>query len=132
MFPTPSSLGVNWSSYLTHGSFLIRNDHFWIFGWRRGGGWTTPKHREIAKRCPEYISSVVKVSSCSYLKTLLKFFHKLRFVTIWVEFCHNLSFLVLSQFDFLSGQNLSFWVFSQFDCFSFHNFFLSFFLFWVF
>ena len=23
------------------------------------------KHRKIAKRCPEYISSVVKVSSCS-------------------------------------------------------------------
>ena len=33
----------------------------------------TNKHREIAKRCPEYILSVVEVSSCSYQKTVLSF-----------------------------------------------------------
>ena len=50
-------------------------------------------------------------------------------ITIWVfEFCHNLIFWVLSQFEFLSfvtiwvfefRQNLSFWVLSQFEFFSF-------------
>ena len=31
------------------------------------------KHREIAKRCPEYISSVVELSSCSYQKIFFSF-----------------------------------------------------------
>ena len=64
------------------------------------------KHSEIAKRCPEYISAVVKVSSCSYQKTVVRiwvfeFFHNLSlsFVTIWV----------LSQFRFLSF--VAIWVF---------------------
>ena len=43
------------------------------------------KHYEIAKGCPEYISSVVKVSCCSNQKT----------------FCHKLSFLGLDLFSFV-------------------------------
>ena len=64
------------------------------------------KHREIAKRWPEYISSVVEVSSYSYQKTFLGFvkFEFLSFVTISVlSFYHNSSFFVLlfelSQFE---------------------------------
>ena len=75
----------------------------------------------IAKRCPENTSSVIKVSKCSYCKTVQVFFfinrdflyfhfcHNLGFVKTWLlsqfEFCHNLSFAttwVLSQFKFLS------------------------------
>ena len=40
-------------------------------------------------------------------------FHNTSFVTIWEKFCHNLSFWVLTQFDF--GHILSHWVLSQFE-----------------
>ena len=71
------------------------------------------KHSEIAKRCPEYISSVVEVSHCYYQKTVLSFFSSefelselefMSFVTILVffKFYHNSSFLVLLLFKFLS------------------------------
>ena len=76
------------------------------------------KHREIAKGCPEYTSSVVEVLSCSNQKTFkvlfkIKYFQnwmflvftksQLSLVTISVfEFCHYFSFLVLVQFEFLS------------------------------
>ena len=77
----------------------------------------------IAKSCPENISLVVEVSPL----LLLEFCHNLSFwvssqfeflsfVTIWVfDFCHHLSFLVLSQFKVLSFVTI--WVFelSQFD-----------------
>ena len=40
------------------------------------------KHRKIAKGCPEYISSVVKVSSCSYQNTFFinRFLSKFEFL----------------------------------------------------
>ena len=56
-------------------------------------------------------------------------------VTFWVfEICYNLSFLVLSQFDYLSFVTI--WVFgflSQFDFFSFVTicFFFSFVIIWI-
>ena len=76
--------------------------------------WLWDKHCEIAKRCSEYTSSVVKVSSCSYQKTVLSL------VRIWIvrirffELCHNLSFWVLSQFEFLSF--VAIWTF-EFCCY---------------
>ena len=69
-----------------------------------------------AKSCPKNISSVFVVSSCFYFKMSL---------LLLFEFCHNLSFWVLSQFDF-------FFILSQFEFSgfvtisvkSFSNFFL--------
>ena len=51
------------------------------------------KHRKIAKRCPVYISLVVKVSSCSYRNTVKKFV-RIWNVRVWVW--------VLSQFQFVA------------------------------
>ena len=77
------------------------------------------KHCEIAKRCPEYISSVVKVSSCSYQKTVSSFFRT------WV-----LRIRVLSQFEFLSVSQFEFCCYLSFSQFEFcHN--LSFVAIWV-
>ena len=72
------------------------------------------KHCENRKMCPENISLVVKEPNVLTKKTLINYFsHKLRFVIIQVlsqfeflsfvtiknlEYCHNLSFLVFSQF----------------------------------
>ena len=85
-------------------------NHFWfrIHVWKNIA--------RIAKHCPENISSVVKVSKCSYKNTLLKFFFflKMRFVIIYVlsifefEFCHTLRIWVLSQFKFLVLSQLEF------------------------
>ena len=79
---------------------------------------------KIAKCCPEYISLVVEVSSCSDQKTVwseveflvLSQLEFLSFVAIWVlKFCHNSSFWALSQFEFCN--NLSFWVLALLDFF---------------
>ena len=105
----------------------------------------------FTKRCPYYISWVVKVSSCSYIKIFLKVcsnlslfrnwvhseFMFLSFVRIWVfefvtnsvsEYGLNFEFWDLSQFDFLVTiwvfefrHNLSFWIFSQSKFLSRHN-----------
>ena len=92
-------------------------------------------HHMIAKGCPEFISSVGQVSSCSYQNTFWSF------IIIWVvELCCYLScwFLLLfelTQFEFLSfvtiwvfefwcllsfryGHCLSCWVWSQFKLLS--------------
>ena len=65
----------------------------------------------IAKRCPDYISKVVKVSSCSYQKTFL-FVLKLSIDRIWYS-----SFVIILSFKFL--QNLNGKVLSQFNFFEF-------------
>ena len=61
------------------------------------------KHSKIAKRCPEYISSVVEVLSCSYPKAVLSLVSNW-VVRIWVFF------LVFSQFLFEFWSNVNFWV----------------------
>ena len=81
------------------------------------------KHREIAKGCPEYISSVVEVQMFFCLSFwVLSELEFSSFVTICVlEFCHNLCFRVLSQFEFYNNLNywvccnFRFWVLSQFE-----------------
>ena len=78
------------------------------------------KHRKIAKRFPEYILSVVKVSSCSYQKTVLSLVSNW-VVRIWnFVFRHNLSlsFVTVSVFEFcwyLSLSSFAIWVLSQFE-----------------
>ena len=64
------------------------------------------KHRKIAKRCPEYISSDVEVSSCSYQKTVLSF---VRIENFKIRF-----FLALSQFQFFCFITL---FFLKFHCY---------------
>ena len=70
------------------------------------------KHRQIAKECPEYILSVVKVSSCSCFFSFVRNY-------VWSEF-EFLSFVricfffVLSQFVSDFYHNFSCWVLSQF------------------
>ena len=57
------------------------------------------KQCEIERGCPDYISSVVEVSSCSIPNTCcLK-------VSSEIEIGHNLMFWVLSQFVFLSFES---------------------------
>ena len=46
--------------------------------------------RKFAKGCPEYISSAVRVSSCSYQNTVLSFV-RIWMVSFWVIY-HNFSF----------------------------------------
>ena len=56
------------------------------------------KHPEIAKGCPEYITSRVKVSSCSYQIIWVvanKFFSVLLKKNVF-EFCHHLSFFCVT------------------------------------
>ena len=66
-----------------------------------------------SKRWPEYISSDVEVSSCSYQKTLVSLVSNW-IVRIWVfEFGHNLRFWAVSQFQFFSF--VAIWVLSHFD-----------------
>ena len=55
------------------------------------------KPRKITKRCPEYISSVVEVSSCSYQKTVYGFSSSSEIVLSEIEF---LSFVTILVFDF--------------------------------
>ena len=79
------------------------------------------KHKisQVARGCPEFISSGFWVVKLFFLKKLLKvlthfeFCHKYSFVTNWVlsqfEFCHNLGFvtiLVLSQMIFFHNFSL--------------------------
>ena len=97
--------------------------------------WVIKKHCEIAKRYPEYISSVVKVSSCYYQKTVLSFVRNW-VVRIWVlwqfkfEFCHNFSFgfIIIWFVDFFCC--LSFWFLLLFELLQFE--FLGFVTIWVF
>ena len=65
----------------------------------------------IAKRCPENISLVVKVSECSYIQI----FDNSNFVKNFVfefyhnkdlEFCHNIGFVTFKVFEL--RHNLSF------------------------
>ena len=73
---------------------------------------------DIAKGCPDYISSVVELLTFFFFTICQKYiFIRIWSVTIWV-------FVVLSQFELLSfvtigvvkfGHNLSFWVLSQFE-----------------
>ena len=65
----------------------------------------------IAKRCPDYISKVVKVSSCSYQKNFW-FVLKLSIDRVWYS-----SFVIILSFKFL--QNLNGKVLSQFNFFEF-------------
>ena len=87
------------------------------------------KHCKISKRCPEYISMVVKVSSCSYQKTILGF------VRNWVfEFCHNLSLSLVKVLVLVWSQFFCcYWSF-EFGCSFrfFSRFKLSFITIWVF
>ena len=53
------------------------------------------KHNTIAKGCPNYIASFFKVLSCSNSKTFCQFF----FLTWFLVFCPNLSFVSISLFD---------------------------------
>ena len=93
------------------------------------------KHCKIAKGCPEYISSVVKVSSCYYQKTVLSFVRNW-VIRIWVlwqfkfEFCHNFSFgfIIIWFVEFFCC--LSFWFLLLFELLQFE--FLGFVTIWVF
>ena len=72
-------------------------------------------HRKSAKGCPDYISMVAEMWSCSYQNTVCKFKKKI-ILRSWVfefEFWPNFSFWVLSQFEFLSS--VAIWVLSQFE-----------------
>ena len=82
---------------------------------------------EIAKACPKYISSAVRVSSCSHQKTFFRLCKKNWVVRILVsQFYHNFSFWALLRFEFLSSVLI--WGFEFY-----HNFiFLSFLAIWVF
>ena len=90
------------------------------------------KHRKIAKSCPEHISSVVEVWSCFFYNYyrhychyyyyhnlsfwVLSQFDFLRFVTVWVfEFCHSLIVFVPSWFFLKVFHSLSFWVLSPIE-----------------
>ena len=81
------------------------------------------KQCKIAKRCPKNTSSVVKVSSFSYQKTVLSFVRKwvvriwdlIFFLTIWVGFFHNFSFLSFVNFFFFFMANFTFWVWFLFE-----------------
>ena len=97
------------------------------------------KHCEISNSCPEYISMVVEVSSCSFQKTVLSF-ARIWIVRIWVfEFCHNFSFWVWSQFKFLRFVAIwvvltfvAIWVLSQYELWVLSQFeFLHFVTIWV-
>ena len=51
------------------------------------------KYSKITKNCPEYISSVVKVSSCSYQKTVFAFCQQIELSQFeFFAFCHNMIF----------------------------------------
>ena len=79
------------------------------------------KPSKISKRCPEYISFMFEVLSCSYQKTYfqklilfrisvfeLSQFEVCSLVAIWVKLCHNLIFLKF-------GHNFFFLVVSQLE-----------------
>ena len=82
------------------------------------------------KTLPEYISTIVKVSSCPYQKTVLGFF-RIWNVRIWVfEFCHNFRFWVLSQFKFFCIV-IAIWVLLLFELSQYEFWVLSQYEFWV-
>ena len=107
-----------------------------LYGWGSGFHHTKlqsrKKHRKIAKSCPEHITlmSRFQVVELFLLKVVTQTTTvTITTITIWFfEFCHNLIFLVLSQFELLNFVtiwvfefccNLSLWVLSQFEFWSF-------------